>query len=175
MHPFVDNQRPSIFSHTFNKLQGYCPCCCCCCASLERPQGLPEFVSQVPPQHLTAVYSYTPKQSATTKKGRSILLCDAIIQRPASGVPVAEVPVLTSEKHNLPKADFSSSSTAELPFPPVKALEPLFTSPFEEPFLCGDMAPRGCSHTAHTPVCMLFQPMKVPEVPPLKEKVIWPA
>ena len=27
------------------------------------------------------------------------------------------------------------------------------------------MAPRGCSHTAHTPVCVLFQPMKVPEVP----------
>ena len=79
---------------------------------------------------------------------------------------MAEVPVLTSEKHSLPKADFSSSdNTAELPFPPVKALEPLFASPFEEPFLCDDMAPRDCSHTAHIPVCVLFQPMKLPEVP----------
>ena len=83
---------------------------------------------------------------------------------------MAEVPVLTSEKHSLPKADFSSSSTAELPFPPVKALEPLFASPFEEPFLCDDMAPMNCTYTAHTPVYMLFQPMKVPEVPRSKTR-----
>ena len=122
VHPFVDKQKPSIFNHVFNKLQGYCPCC----ASLECPQDLPEFTSQVPPQHLTVACSHTPKQSVTTtKKGRNTLLCNAIIQKPASGVPMAEVPVLAPEKHSLPKADFSSSnSTVELPFLPVKFWSP---------------------------------------------------
>ena len=87
---------------------------------------------------------------------------------------MAEVPVLTSEKCSPPKADFSISTT-ELPFPPMKVLEPLFPSSFEESFLCDDMAPRNYSHTAHTPVCVLFQPMKVLDVPPLKDKFVRPA
>ena len=56
-------------------------------------------------------------------------MCDTITQRPALNMLITEVPVLVPEKHSLPKADFSSSnSTVELPFLPVKILEPLFTA-----------------------------------------------
>ena len=68
---------------------------------------------------------------------------------------ITEVPVLAPEKHSFPKADFSSNSTVVFPFLPMKALGPLFTG----------MAPMNCSHTAHTPVCVLFQPMRCQRCP----------
>ena len=170
--PLADVQKPSFFSHDFNELQGYCPCssCSCCCsgASLECAQGLPEPTISQALQHV-AVCSRRPKQS-TAKKGESALLCDAIAQRSeASDAPMAEVPVLAPERRSLPKADFGSAG--RLPFPPAKALESLFARGLEEytsSLTLYDTAPRDWAHTAPAPVSMLFQPVKVPEVPRAK-------
>ena len=63
--PFVVKQKPSFFSHDFNKFKSYCPYCCC--ASLECLQGLPQLISQVASQRLTVICSCTPNQSTIKK------------------------------------------------------------------------------------------------------------